>query len=74
MVCRARAARCHVPLGCSRRAHNERHPVQTPWLQHYPPGVPAQANIDAYRSLADLLEAAFQRHPSRDALACMDSR
>ena len=48
--------------------------MQTPWLQHYPPGVPAQANIDAYRSLTDLLEAAFQRHPSRDALACMDSR
>ena len=48
--------------------------MQTPWLQHYPPGVPAQANIDAYRSLAQLLEAAFQRHPSRDALACMDSR
>ena len=48
--------------------------MQTPWLQHYPPGVPALANIDAYRSVADLLEAAFRRHPSRDAAACLDSR
>jgi long-chain acyl-CoA synthetase len=48
--------------------------VQTPWLSHYPPGVPAQAHINAYRNLAEVLEAAFQRHPKRDALDCMDSR
>ena len=48
--------------------------MHNPWLQHYPPGVPAAARIDAYRSLTELLEAAFQRHASRDALACMDSR
>ena len=48
--------------------------MQTPWLSHYPPGVPAQAHINAYRNLAEVLEAAFQRHPKRDALDCMDSR
>ncbi len=48
--------------------------MQTPWLSHYPPGVPAQAQINAYRNLAEVLEAAFQRHPKRDALDCMDNR
>ena len=48
------------------------HPA--PWLASYPPGVPAQARIDAYPSLAALLEEAFRRHPRRDALICMDQR
>lgn len=45
-----------------------------PWLQHYPPGVPAQADVNAYASLAELLEAAFRRYPQRDAACCMGSR
>lgn len=45
-----------------------------PWLQHYPPGVPAQADVNAYGSLAELLEAAFRRYPLRDAACCMGSR
>ena len=45
-----------------------------PWLDHYPPGVPAQARIDAYSGLAELLEHAFRKHAQRDACACMDSR
>jgi long-chain acyl-CoA synthetase len=48
--------------------------VQPIWIDHYPPGVPAQADIHAYRSLPDLLEAAFRKHAKRDALCCMDSR
>jgi len=48
--------------------------VPTPWIDHYPPGVPPVAQINAYRSLADLLESAFQKHAKRDALCCMDSR
>ena len=48
--------------------------VAAPWLGNYPPGVPAQARVDAYPSLAALLEEAFRRHPRRDASACMDSR
>jgi long-chain acyl-CoA synthetase len=48
--------------------------VRPIWLDHYPPGVPAEADIHAYRSLPDLLEAAFRKHAKRDALCCMDSR
>jgi long-chain acyl-CoA synthetase len=48
--------------------------VQSPWLKHYPPGVPAQARVDAYPNLCALLEDAFRRHAKRDALVCMDSR
>jgi len=48
--------------------------VRTPWLEQYPPGVPAQADVSAYRSLTDLLESAFRKHGKRDALCCMDSR
>ena len=46
----------------------------TPWLAHYPPGVPPGARIDAYRSLPELLEHAFRRYADRDALCCMESR
>ena len=48
--------------------------MQKPWLAQYPEGVSAEANIHAYRSVSDLLESAFRRHPSRDALCCMDTR
>jgi long-chain acyl-CoA synthetase len=48
--------------------------VQTPWIQNYPAGVPAHANIGAYRSLTELLESAFRKYAARDALCCMDSR
>jgi len=48
--------------------------VNTPWLQHYPPGVPARAQVDAFRSLSELLEDAFRRHAQRDATTCMDTR
>ncbi len=44
------------------------------WLDHYPPGVPAEADVNAYRSVAELLESAFQRHAQKDALCCMDTR
>ena len=48
--------------------------MQKPWLSQYPDGVPAEADIAAYRNLAEVLEAAFRRHPTRAALCCMDSR
>ena len=48
--------------------------MQTPWIQNYPAGVPAHANIGAYRSLTELLESAFRKYAARDALCCMDSR
>jgi long-chain acyl-CoA synthetase len=48
--------------------------VQFPWLNHYPPGVPAQADVHAYPSVNALLESAFRRHAKRDASMCMDSK
>jgi long-chain acyl-CoA synthetase len=48
--------------------------LQKPWLSQYPEGVPADADVGAYRNLADVLEAAFRRHPRRAALCCMESR
>ena len=48
--------------------------MQSPWLNHYPPGVPALADVHAYPSVNALLENAFRRHARRDALMCMDSR
>jgi long-chain acyl-CoA synthetase len=48
--------------------------LPTPWLAHYPPGVPPNARIDAYRSLPELLEHAFRRYAGRDALCCMEAR
>jgi long-chain acyl-CoA synthetase len=48
--------------------------VQRPWLKNYPPQVPADVVVDQYASLAELLEEAFRRHASRDAVACFDQR
>jgi long-chain acyl-CoA synthetase len=48
--------------------------VNAPWLEHYPPGVPAHAQVDAFKSLSELLEDAFRRHGQRDAACCMDTR
>ncbi len=48
--------------------------VQKPWLSQYPAGVGPDADIDAYRSVADLLESALKKHASGDALCCMDTR
>ena len=48
--------------------------MQSPWLDHYPPGVPSEADVGAYRSVADLLDSAFRRHAQHDALCCMDQR
>ena len=48
--------------------------MSAPWLAHYPPGVPATAHVDAFTSLAALLEDAFRRHARRDAAVCLDAR
>jgi long-chain acyl-CoA synthetase len=48
--------------------------LNRPWLNHYPPGVPADVKVDTHQSLAQLLEEAFKRHAQRDACICMDAR
>ena len=45
-----------------------------PWLENYPPGVPAEVRTDVYPSLVDLLEEAFRKYGTRDAAACMETR
>jgi len=42
------------------------------WLKHYPPGVPADIDADAYASLAQLIEEGFSKFASRNAYAFMD--
>ncbi len=48
--------------------------MPSPWIDQYPPGVPAQVRTDTFSSLAALLEDAFRRHASRDAVCCMETR
>ncbi|CCM79479.1 long-chain-fatty-acid--CoA ligase [Rhizobium mesoamericanum] len=42
------------------------------WLQHYPPGVPAEIDVAKYSSLVALLEESFARYRDRTAFVCMD--
>jgi long-chain acyl-CoA synthetase len=42
------------------------------WLKHYPPGVPADVNVDQYSSLVQLMEEGFAKFASRNAYAFMD--
>jgi long-chain acyl-CoA synthetase len=41
------------------------------WLKSYPPGVPAEIDYKAYRSLGDLFEKSVAQYRSRDAFHCM---
>ncbi|HST00166.1 MAG TPA: AMP-binding protein [Usitatibacter sp.] len=43
------------------------------WLKSYPPGVPAEADVDAYASIADILRASCQRFARLPAFTCMDA-
>jgi long-chain acyl-CoA synthetase len=42
------------------------------WLKNYPPGVPADVDVDQYSSLVQLMEDGFAKHASRDAYAFME--
>jgi long-chain acyl-CoA synthetase len=42
------------------------------WLKHYPPGVPADVNVDQYSSLVQLMEEGFAKYATRNAYAFMD--
>ena len=46
--------------------------MQRPWLNHYPPGMPAEVKIDAHGSLVDMLDEAFTRYAGREAGICMN--
>jgi long-chain acyl-CoA synthetase len=47
--------------------------VTQPWLAHYPPGVPAVADLSRYRTVVDVLEESFKKFADRQAVVCMDS-
>ena len=38
-----------------------------PWLEHYPPGVPRDIDVDAFPSIVAMFEQACARHPRRPA-------
>ena len=42
------------------------------WLKHYPPSVPAEADIDRFASLKDMLEQCFCRYRDLPAFTNMD--
>ena len=46
-------------------------PIQRPWLQHYPPGVPAEIDISRYPSLVAMFEESFKANAAREACVCM---
>jgi long-chain acyl-CoA synthetase len=41
------------------------------WLKSYPPGVPADINPDAYRSILQVLDESCKKYASRPAYYCM---
>ena len=49
----------------------ERRAVDKPWLKSYPPGVPAQADIDAFANIREILETSCAKFASLPAYTCM---
>ncbi|HEX4780437.1 MAG TPA: AMP-binding protein [Usitatibacter sp.] len=47
--------------------------VERIWLRSYPPGVPAEADVDAYASIAGILQASCARFARLPAFTCMDA-
>lgn len=42
------------------------------WLKSYPEGIPAEIDVNQYKSLVQLLEESFQKFAARNAYVCMD--
>jgi len=51
----------------------ERRAADRPWLKSYPPGVPAEANIDAFASIRDILLKSCREFASLPAFTNMDA-
>jgi long-chain acyl-CoA synthetase len=41
--------------------------IERPWLDHYPAGIPADIDVNAYRSVAAVFEESFQKFRERPA-------
>jgi long-chain acyl-CoA synthetase len=48
-----------------------KHAVERIWLRQYPPGVPAEIDDYAYRSIAQLFDESVAKYRSRPAYICM---
>ena len=53
------------------RGESDKMSIQRPWLASYPPGVPAQIDVNEYSSLARVLESACERFRHRPAFSNM---
>src|SRR5258706_2190496 len=53
------------------RGESDKMSIQHPWLASYPPGVPAQIDVNEYSSLARVLESACDRFRHRPAFSNM---
>jgi len=45
--------------------------MDTPWLKHYPEGVPHAIDPEQYRSVVGIMEESFSRYRDREAYVCM---
>ena len=45
--------------------------IDRPWLKAYPPGVPADIDVNQYRSLVALMEESFAKYAQRTAYSFM---
>ncbi|NJD87986.1 MAG: long-chain-fatty-acid--CoA ligase [Betaproteobacteria bacterium] len=45
--------------------------MERPWIKSYPPGVPADIDLSAYRSIPDILETSCNRFADLPAFHCM---
>jgi long-chain acyl-CoA synthetase len=46
-------------------------PVDRIWLKNYPPGVPAEINVNQYPNLVAMLDESYKKYASRAAYKCM---
>lgn len=46
--------------------------MEKPWVKHYPAGIPAEIDLNAYRSLGDLFEQSVSAHAAKAAYINMD--
>ncbi len=44
---------------------------QLPWLQHYPKGIPANIDADAFSNVVGIIEDIFQKYGDSKAFSCM---
>ena len=49
----------------------QRREVEKPWLKSYPPGVPAEANVNEFASIREILEVSCRKFARLPAYTCM---